>query len=446
MTDKDIIKEFWININGKETFRGQVFNRRIIKEKEEPFYEYLMNRYPDSLSIKETIKRIYYKIENRPTCKTCGNEVKFVDLKGKVFNEYCCRSCEVKNSEVIAKHKQTCLSKYGNENYTNREKFTNTCNEKFGSPSPFGNKEVIEKSSITKIIRYGNVHFTNPTKMTSTKQKRYGSRGYCNPEKSKKTKLMLYGDEYFNNKEKYKETCLLKYGIENAGGTSNSIKKIKETKRERYGDPSYNNHEQIIRTTLQRYGVSYLLPKNIEESKEKWIHKAIETFPNKIDDIVNNDAYYARHLLEQHTKSIHYGNPNFNNPIKRHRTMKENGSFKCSMEENYAFLYLSLEYPDIVRQYRDEERYPFNCDFYIPCLDLFIECNFHWTHQDHIYNPNSKEDKELLYSLQHKNGKYYENAGKTWSERDPLKYNTAKKNNLNYKVFWNLKELIKWLQ
>ena len=26
------------------------------------------------------------------------------------------------------------------------------------------------------------------------------------------------------------------------------------------------------------------------------------------------------------------------------------------------------------------DRYPFACDFYISSLDLFIECNYHWTH------------------------------------------------------------------
>lgn len=446
MTDKDIINEFWININGKETFRGQVFNRRINKVKEEPFYSYLKNRYSDSLSLLESIKRIYYSIEYRPVCKTCGKEVKFVNLRNKIFNEYCCRSCEVKNKDVITKHKQTCLVRYGEENYTNREKFVNTCNEKYGSNSPFGNKDIIEKSNITKLIRYGNIYFTNPLKRSLTKEKKYGVKGYCNPEKTKQTKLIKYGDANFNNKEKYKETCLSRYGVKNAGGIEESIKKIKETKQLRYNDSSYNNHDKIVDTTQQRYGVSYLLPNNMEYSKEKWIENAIKIFPNRIEEIKNNDAYYARHLLEQHTKVIHYGDPNFNNPIKRYNTMKENGSFKCSMEENYAYLYLSLNYPDTVRQYKDEERYPFNCDFYVPSLDLFIECNFHWTHQGHIYDPNSIEDQKLLYELQHKNGKYYDNAGKTWTIRDPLKYNTAKQNNLNYKIFWNLNELIKWLE
>ena len=79
-------------------------------------------------------------------------------------------------------------------------------------------------------------------------------------------------------------------------------------------------------------------------------------------------------------------------------------------------------------------------------MDLFIECNFHWTHNNHIFNQFSKEDQKILYDLQHKESKYYKNAIITWTIRDPLKYKVAKENKLNYKIFWNLEELINWLK
>ena len=36
-------------------------------------------------------------------------------------------------------------------------------------------------------------------------------------------------------------------------------------------------------------------------------------------------------------------------------------------------------YNDVIRSY-STDKYPYNCDFYIPSKDVYIECNFHWTH------------------------------------------------------------------
>lgn len=457
MTDKEIIDKFWIkNINDKLVFRGQIFNRIILKEKTEPYYTYLLNRYNDSKSLKETIIRIKSNINERPKCKTCGKEVKFVNSSNTIFNTYCCPRCEMLDKDVINKSKNTKKIKYNDENYSNREKYKETCINKFGCVSPFGNKEVIKKSEETKLKRYNNKHFVNKEKSKQTCIERYGVDSPTKlleiKEKIKQTCLKRYGADIplksDKIKEKLKQTCLKRYGVTNGGGSKQAIEKIKETKKIKYGDENYNNINKIKSTNIDKYGVPnvLLIYENIEKNKKKWINKAILLYPNKQELILKNGPYYARHLIEQNTKYLHYGDINFNNPTKRHKTMKENNSFARSKTEDLAYLYLSLEYPDTIRQYRDEKRYPFNCDFYIPCLDLFIECNFHWTHGNHIFDPNSKEDQNKLYELQHKNGKYYETAGITWTQRDPLKVKTAKQNNLNYKIFWNLDELIEWLK
>ena len=43
-----------------------------------------------------------------------------------------------------------------------------------------------------------------------------------------------------------------------------------------------------------------------------------------------------------------------------------------------------------------------------------------------------------------KKSKYYKNAIKTWAETDILKLETAKKNNLNYLVLWNMEDFNRW--
>lgn len=59
---------------------------------------------------------------------------------------------------------------------------------------------------------------------------------------------------------------------------------------------------------------------------------------------------------------------------KSYETKRRNNSFNTSSDEEvyYNYLLQHFEETDILRQYRDE-RYPFNCDFYIKSLDLFIE-------------------------------------------------------------------------
>ena len=85
--------------------------------------------------------------------------------------------------------------------------------------------------------------------------------------------------------------------------------------------------------------------------------------------------------------------------------------------------------------------YPYNCDFYIPSLDLYIECNYHWTHGGHPFNENNIEDITILNLWKNKNLSYYDNAIQTWTVRDVNKRNTAKKNKLNFIEIWNIEEL-----
>ena len=63
---------------------------------------------------------------------------------------------------------------------------------------------------------------------------------------------------------------------------------------------------------------------------------------------------------------------------KTNKTKKLNHSFNSSKIEtiykNKLIEKFGIE--DVIYQYMDE-RYPFNCDFYIKSLDLFIEINSH---------------------------------------------------------------------
>ena len=112
------------------------------------------------------------------------------------------------------------------------------------------------------------------------------------------------------------------------------------------------------------------------------------------------------------------------------------------------------KFPDTIHQYRDEERYPFNYDFYIPSLDLFIEYQGSWLHNNHPYDENNINDIQEVIMLKEKSKEInfkghekdlYQNAIYTWTDLDVRKRNIARKNNLNYLEFFNMKEFNDWL-
>lgn len=115
-------------------------------------------------------------------------------------------------------------------------------------------------------------------------------------------------------------------------------------------------------------------------------------------------------------------------------------------EKVYGVLISLFGLKAIQRQYKSE-RYPWHCDFYIEPLDLFIECNFHWTHGPHPFDSTSPEDLEKLRTLEEKaqNSDYYKDAISVWTSRDVAKLNCFKDKKLNYLIFYSFKSFKKFI-
>ena len=123
--------------------------------------------------------------------------------------------------------------------------------------------------------------------------------------------------------------------------------------------------------------------------------------------------------------------------LHEYMTKKMNNSFHTSKPEDrtYNFLLTLYDANNIERQYRSD-KYPFNCDFYIKSKDIYIECNFSWTHGGHWFDPDNKDDQEKLKKWRDKGTKYYDIAIKTWAERDVKKRQCAINEQLRYVVIW----------
>ena len=413
----------------KEEFKSKryVYNPNILRrytsriegKYNKDIYEYLINRYDDSDSLKETLFRIYNGIEEHPKCPTCGKPLVF---KG-IFFKFCSNICAQSSDEIKQKIKQTCLDKYGVDNYNktkeSKEKIKQTCLEKYGVEYFWQSDECKEKIKQTCLEKYG---VDSPLKSEKIRNKgkqtcleKYGVDNPAkleeNKEKVKQTCLKKYGTisttQCKEIRDKIKQSCLEKYGVDNPAKLEENKEKVKQTCLKKYGglapicDPNIKN--QIKQTCLEKYGV--------------------DNYGKSLKHKINMSTIMSSDEMQEH----------------RYNVMTKNHSFNTSKPEEELYLYIKEKFPSVKRQYKDKLRYPYNCDFYIPELDYFIELQGYYTHNTHPYNPNSILDQVLVERYKERYGPKCQ-AITIWTLKDPEKRDCAKRNHLNFKEIWNLEE------
>lgn len=271
-----------------------------------------------------------------------------------------------------------------------------------------------------------------------TIQNRFGCSTSALPEVQKKvqeTTLKRYGVKNYSQtdecKEKIKKNNLAKYGVESTSGLPEVLEKARQTNLKRRGY-EYSMQDPKVRaksakTCMEKYGVPNI--QSLPEIKEKIKRTNIKKYgvPNPM-------------IL-----------PEFQEKMKR--TLDKNGTWSVSKPEmQIKYLLLAL-YPNTKHQYRNKEEYPFNCDFYIPEIDTYIEYQGHISHGKTIYDPNNQEHIAIINKWKKRAIEIEEITSKrsrytdyidTWTKRDPLKRETAKKNNLNWIEFFNMEQFFAW--
>ena len=231
-----------------------------------------------------------------------------------------------------------------------------------------------------------------------------------------------------------------------------AVKKSKNTRFERYGNENYNNIKQQQLTNLKRYGHVCALHAPLikekyhikfspevrkllsEQSKARW--KDISFRKSNIEKMK-----HAQKKLSEEKKQLKINCYNkwwvslteyYRQEwlYKVYKTKKLHNTLNTSQPEEELAAYILQKFPDMKRQYRSQE-YPFACDFYIPCIDTYIELQGTWTHGGHPYT-GSPEDIAVVESWQAKETPYYDTAVNIWTVRDVNKRKTAEKNGLRY--------------
>ena len=384
----------------------------------------------NALLVKELLYRMYYTIDYDPICRCCKNKVSFSGER--MWKTYCSKECQ--NKDVGNIIKIGIYKKYNsNEEYERRriEQCRKTYKERYGV-SWYNNRDKMKQ---TKLKNWGCTNWVNPNKAINTKISKYGSLSYIGL-KAKQTFLANHQEGYSYILNKVKETCNRKYGCDWTTQTYIMKEKSKQTKLDRYNNPYYNNPNKVLDTVLKKYNCSYIFQS--EEIKQQIRQTCLE----KYGSTYWNQSEYGKEIIS-YIMSLPGTQAKIND------TKRKNHTFNTSKPEDecYHILVQHFNKEDIIRQHKSDT-YPFQCDFYIKSIDSYIECNFHWTHNNHLYNKNNIKDiiSKCKWNMKSKKSKFYANALKTWTVRDVNKFNIAKKNNLNYLVFYSLNEFIKYFK
>ena len=389
MSNQELI-EYLTDNSGEYNKR---INRKYLETHDLNILHILYNVY-DDLSEKTPVYEIYYRLKNnlkkRPVCIICGKPVKYTSGH---YAKFCSKECQYSDlGKKITKEIKikSNLEKYGVE-HTSQLKEVTDKRTKSRADHVDKIQQHVRESLYKKYGAYDVMHIPHILqKIKNTNLKKFGVEFPL--QQLKKENSEIY--------QKISQTCINKFDVDSPLKNKEVREKIKQTNIQKYGvdNPLKNKEirEKIKQTNIQKYGVD-----NPLKNKEIW-------------------------KKSQDNRQI---------------------SSKSKLENNFLnYLKLKYESDDIITQYKSKE-YPYYCDFYIKSINLYIEIQGHWTHNDHPFDINNLNDQLIMNKWRTKSlsDKYYKNALNTQTIKDVEKRNTAIQNNLNYLEIFGKTDLNKYI-
>lgn len=211
-------------------------------------------------------------------------------------------------------------------------------------------------------------------------------------------------------------------------------------------------NERRIATSQSRYGVDHPSQRaSFRQSVSQYMTDPENQRRIRARTVATNQERYGVAYFTQLPEHRQEQSHRMSDPAHQRRILsakRENGTLATSAPEDalYELLvdYVNQHGMTVVRQYRDETRYPFAVDFYIPERDLFIELNGSWSHGGHWYEADREMDQKTVQTWlkKGKKSKYYRVALETWTKRDVRKREAARQAELNYVTLWDGSETL----
>lgn len=298
-----------------------------------------------------------------------------------------------------------------------------------------------------------------------TKYSNWSYKNYCNrscqfkhnQSKMLKTMKEKYGTEYAaQSKEcraKMEATCVKRHGVRSCWWTEEGKRKAYEQNQR--PESKKIRYEHMRQTNLEKYGIEYticneksIINSHSEEANEKRKVTCIEHFgvdhPFKSEEIRDKikqtmiETYGVDNGFKLESAQIRKNSSEARR--KAAITMRKNGH-KSKAEDRLekAFQDNNINY---MTEYSSDV-YPFNCDFYLVDLDIYLELNLYPMHNNHFYDCTNEDDLKLEKIIREKakTSNWYKKMIEVWLDRDVRKLEYAKKNKLNYIVLWTEEEL-----
>lgn len=302
------------------------------------------------------------------------------------------------------------------------------------------------KKPIKKWLKDYNITKSEEERLQAAKDAYMKKHGVATPFENKEVQLKVQSilkEEIYDNPTRMKQvqdhreqTMHTRYGVKNVGLLKSTQEKSKQKSLQKWGVDHYSKTEEYKQraraTNIKKRGVPYVMQS--DEAKQKSKITCMNSLG--VDNYAKSQESKDRYKDAKYVKKI---------TEKQYLTKKQNNSFIFSKPEDLCYDLLLTKYSkeDVKRQY-NTPLYPFDCDFYIKPLDLYIECNFFWTHGGEPFDKNNPKHITQLNLWKEKNTKFFNNAIDTWTIRDTSKLSTFKNNKLNYKIFYKMEEFKKW--
>lgn len=407
---------------------------------------WLNNRIPWSRNYSETLFCILHHITEQPHCKMCDNIVNFNGHKGR-YNIYCSIKC-MQNDKDVKNH----LKELNKLNAVERGKKISETKSKRTQEQKDAeqlkqwitnelgggyNKKMIaiRKMKKTNLERGGHECALHRTDIKGTYTKPKPTLNSIALNASKRSAQFNSDPQYsldlsealrYTNALKGKEAKQAK--IENfrywyySGGiervyeqASKRSKGVKKWHASLTDEQRKKNWHNVIFGMLQSWLKETATNEDLDQLDIKYVEDVTKQWWDKKDD-----AYKTR-VFVYVTNTNKRGKPR-------------------SKEEEDIYDYIKATFGDIVvKRNFATDKYPFMCDFYIPCIDTYIEHQGYTSHGGRPFNINNDDDIEKV-------NKWHDAGHDTWiynwTVSDVKKRETAKENGIKYYETWSVKEAI----
>lgn len=266
-------------------------------------------------------KEVYFKKwlkDENDICVICGNNVKFKGIYG------CEKTCSKKCAKILTR--QTNIKKYGVE-------------------FPMQNKEIIKKSQDTCVKKYGKRTFTGSNEYKKSLLKNFGVENNFQrkdiKEKCIQTNLKNLGvknpSQSDQIKKKKEQTCIKNHGVKSGLCLAEKVKKGNiQNNGVEYPMQSIYIREKSRQTCLLKYGVEYI-------HQNKQIHEKSQKTAKTLKQYKNTNIWYR-------------------------------GSYELDFLEKYYNMYPDIQNASSIKYVFNNKKHVYHPDFYIPSLNLIIEC------------------------------------------------------------------------